>query len=103
MGSSLYSYKDLHQLIGLRVVRGSDWDFDTQDGGEGFVGTVVGVVGNAQNPRHNTRYNIIEINRKTIVLFVCIKSQQECRSTLGFREEVCLSQWSRKRSRFTCK
>ena len=54
MGSSLYSCKNLHQLIGLRVVRGPDWDCDTQDGGEGFVGTVVGVVGNAQNPRYNT-------------------------------------------------
>jgi E3 ubiquitin-protein ligase mind-bomb len=29
---------------GLRVVRGPDWKWDNQDGGEGFVGTVV-VVG----------------------------------------------------------
>lgn len=38
-------------LVGLRVVRGPNWEWDTQDGGEGFVGTVVSVVGNTQNPR----------------------------------------------------
>lgn len=27
--------------IGLRVVRGPDWEGGDQDGGEGFVGTVV--------------------------------------------------------------
>ncbi|EFX83980.1 hypothetical protein DAPPUDRAFT_34014, partial [Daphnia pulex] len=27
--------------VGLRVVRGPNWEWDTQDGGEGFVGTVV--------------------------------------------------------------
>lgn len=29
--------------LGVRVVRGPDWEWDLQDGGEGFVGTVVGV------------------------------------------------------------
>ena len=28
---------------GLRVVRGPDWEWGDQDGGEGHVGTVVGV------------------------------------------------------------
>lgn len=27
--------------MGLRVVRGPDWEWEDQDGGEGFVGTVV--------------------------------------------------------------
>lgn len=26
--------------IGLRVIRGPDWHWDDQDGGEGYVGTV---------------------------------------------------------------
>lgn len=40
------------QLIGLRVVRNPDcWAWGTQDGGEGFVGTVVDLIGNNQNPR----------------------------------------------------
>ena len=29
--------------LGLRVVRGPDWEWDDQDGGEGHVGTVVEV------------------------------------------------------------
>ena len=29
-------------VLGLRVVRGPDWEWGDQDGGEGFVGTVVG-------------------------------------------------------------
>ena len=29
--------------LGLRVVRGRDWERGDEDGGEGFVGTVVGV------------------------------------------------------------
>lgn len=29
--------------LGVRVVRGPDWEWGSQDGGEGFVGTVVGV------------------------------------------------------------
>ena len=30
-------------LVGLRVVRGPDWEWGDQDGGEGHVGTVVEV------------------------------------------------------------
>ena len=29
--------------LGLRVVRGPDWQWADQDGGEGFVGTVAGL------------------------------------------------------------
>ena len=29
--------------LGLRVVRGPDWEWGDQDGGEGFVGTVAGL------------------------------------------------------------
>ena len=29
--------------VGVRVVRGPDWEWDDQDGGEGCVGTVVAV------------------------------------------------------------
>ena len=29
------------KMSGVRVVRGPDWDWGEQDGGEGFVGTVV--------------------------------------------------------------
>ena len=29
--------------VGLRVVRGPDWEWGEQDGGEGYVGTVVEV------------------------------------------------------------
>ena len=38
--------------VGLRVVRGDDWDYDDQDGGEGGVGTVVEVGGQdgSKNP-----------------------------------------------------
>ena len=38
--------------VGLRVVRGDDWDYDDQDGGDGFVGTVVEVGGQdgSKNP-----------------------------------------------------
>lgn len=28
-------------LVGLRVVRGPDWKWDDQDGGEGHVGTII--------------------------------------------------------------
>jgi len=31
--------------VGLRVVRGSDWQSEDEDGGEGFVGTVVEIGG----------------------------------------------------------
>jgi E3 ubiquitin-protein ligase mind-bomb len=37
------------ELVGLRVVRGPDWGWDTQDGGEGCVGTVIEIIGNTQN------------------------------------------------------
>lgn len=30
-------------MLGVRVVRGPDWEWGGQDGGEGFVGTVVGL------------------------------------------------------------
>jgi len=38
--------------VGLRVVRGDDWDYEDQDGGEGGVGTVVEVGGqdDSKNP-----------------------------------------------------
>ena len=29
--------------LGLRVVRGPDWEWGDQDGGEGYVGTVAGL------------------------------------------------------------
>ena len=33
----------MEALVGLRVVRGPDWEWGDQDGGEGHVGTVVEV------------------------------------------------------------
>ena len=38
--------------MGLRVVRGDDWQWDDQDGGEGGVGTIVEVGGRgaSKNP-----------------------------------------------------
>ena len=38
--------------VGLRVVRGSDWQWADQDGGQGSVGTVVeiGGQGSSKNP-----------------------------------------------------
>ena len=33
----------MEPVLGLRVVRGRDWEWGDQDGGEGFVGTVVGL------------------------------------------------------------
>ena len=35
--------------LGVRVVRGPDWKWDDQDGGEGHVGTVV-EIGKSGNP-----------------------------------------------------
>jgi len=32
----------MSQLKGVRVVRGPDWKWGDQDGGEGFAGTVIG-------------------------------------------------------------
>jgi len=37
--------------VGLRVVRGDDWQWQDQDGGEGHVGTVVEIGGQGSN-RH---------------------------------------------------
>ena len=33
----------MEPVLGLRVVRGPDWEWGDQDGGEGFVGTVAGL------------------------------------------------------------
>ena len=33
----------MEPAVGLRVVRGPDWEWGDQDGGEGFVGTVAGL------------------------------------------------------------
>ena len=33
----------MEPTLGFRVVRGPDWEWDNQDGGEGHVGTVVEV------------------------------------------------------------
>lgn len=33
----------MEPVLGMRVVRGPDWDWGDQDGGMGYVGTVVGV------------------------------------------------------------
>ena len=39
---------DMDAVVGLRVVRGRDWDDDNNiDGGEGFVGTVVEICGDS--------------------------------------------------------
>jgi len=35
--------------VGLRVVRGDDWQWKDQDGGEGFVGTVTDVGGHGSS------------------------------------------------------
>ncbi|CAI8033706.1 E3 ubiquitin-protein ligase mind-bomb [Geodia barretti] len=35
--------RDMEAALGQRVVRGPDWEWGDQDGGEGFVGTVAGV------------------------------------------------------------
>ena len=41
--------KKVSLKLGLRVVRGIDWKWDNQDGGEGHVGTVVEVGGQAES------------------------------------------------------
>ena len=44
MGNFPHSFRsdmDHKVCIGLRVVRGPDWEWGDQDGGEGHVGTVV--------------------------------------------------------------
>ena len=35
----------MEPALGLRVVRGPDWEWGDQDGGEGFVGTVTELEG----------------------------------------------------------
>ena len=42
-------------LVGLRVVRGPDWERGDEDGGEGFVGTVVagGRADGSEEGRHD--------------------------------------------------
>ena len=37
-------------MEGLRVVRGPDWKWGDQDGGEGSVGTVIGIIGGTNDP-----------------------------------------------------
>ena len=37
--------ENMEPFVGLRVVRGPDWNWIDQDGGEGFVGTVAGLEG----------------------------------------------------------
>lgn len=41
MAASLRVRETKSVMSGVRVVRGRDWDWGDQDGGEGFVGTVV--------------------------------------------------------------
>lgn len=38
------------ELLGTRVVRGRDWEWDNQDGGEGCVGTVVQIGQDDKSP-----------------------------------------------------
>ena len=58
--------------VGLRVVRGPDWEWGDQDGGEGHVGTVVEV----------------EEARAAIVLWDC---GQRCRYRCGVQGKYDLS------------
>ena len=57
-------------LVGLRVVRGPDWEWGEQDGGEGCVGTVV-EVGEAVN---------VEGGRPVVVQWDC---GEKCRYRCG--------------------
>ena len=43
LGGSQRKAVKMEVLVGLRVVRGPDWEWGDQDGGEGHVGTVVEV------------------------------------------------------------
>ena len=38
---STYCRLKIEAIVGLRVVRGPDWEWGDQDGGEGHVGTLV--------------------------------------------------------------
>lgn len=57
------------ELVGLRVVRGPNWEWETQDGGDGFAGTVIGVVGNARNPRY-IQFNYLKTQLNHLSVFV---------------------------------
>jgi len=50
--ASMWSTMSGSLLVGVRVVRGVDWQWQQQDGGEGCVGTVieVGGQGSSKNP-----------------------------------------------------
>ena len=56
--SALYVYKTIEciystvemELLGTRVVRGRDWRWKNQDGGEGCVGTVVQIGQDKKSP-----------------------------------------------------
>ena len=37
------SVSQMKPAVGIRVVRGPDWEWEDQDGGEGYVGTVAGL------------------------------------------------------------
>ena len=55
MGISLPSTNNMEVKRGLRVVRGPDWEGGNEDGGEGYVGTVVAGAranGGAEEGRH---------------------------------------------------
>ena len=41
--------------VGLRVVRGADWEWGDQDGGEGHVGTVVEMEGERGGDKEGQR------------------------------------------------
>lgn len=45
---------------GLRVVRGPDWEGGDQDGGEGFVGTVVAVA-TASDGSEDSRHDVATV------------------------------------------
>ena len=45
--------------VGLRVVRGVDWEWKDQDGGEGFVGTVVEVGGHGSSKSPENTVDVV--------------------------------------------
>jgi len=45
--------------VGLRVVRGNDWQWDDQDGGDGFVGTVVEIGGQGNSTKPDDTVDVI--------------------------------------------
>ena len=52
LGNSPIGSLQMEVRIGLRVVRGPDWERGNEDGGEGYVGTVV-AGGRAEDDRHD--------------------------------------------------